>query len=62
MNKEGNLTALSYSSDSYETLDLAKKPITAYGVFIFRSSVDSDRFLKKIISSSLSQPKPSVLG
>ena len=62
LNKEGNLTALSYSSDSYETLDLAKKPITAYGVFIFRPSVDSDRFLKKIISSSLSQPKPSVLG
>ena len=62
LNKEGDLTALSYSSDNYETLDLATRPVTAYGVFIFRSSVGSDRFLKNVISSSLSQPKPSVLG
>jgi hypothetical protein len=62
LNKEGDLTALSYSSDNYETLDLATRPVTAYGVFIFRSSVGSNRFLKNVISSSLSQPKPSVLG
>ena len=59
---EGSLKALSYSSENYETFDLVKRPIKAYGVFIFRSSVDSDRVLKNIIFSSLSQPKPSVLA
>lgn len=62
MNKEGDLTALSYSSDHYETLDLGQTTAQAYGVFIFRASADTDRLLKNITSLSLSKPEPSVLG
>jgi hypothetical protein len=62
MNKEGNLKAISYSSYNYEILDLVKKPIQAYGVFIFRASVNPDSLLKNIISSGLSRTESSVLG
>ena len=62
MNKEGNLKAISYSSYNYEILDLGTNPIQAYGVFIFRASVNPDSLLKNIISSSLSRTESSVLG
>lgn len=51
--KEGNLTSLSYSSGNYEILDLGQRSMQAYGVFIFRASVDSDGLMKNIIPSKL---------